>query len=255
MGNGLGVIIEVQNAQGNRTTAGPDAGLVRGWSARGARHEAVGSPAKLGATSRSPFRFLRGDIATRGGWMKARDPLRAFCRQVRARSAEHQQAMQLLSRGGLHSPAVALLRQELDSLIRVMYVLSIKDRVRRLELIRDSVEGREWRHPNGRRITDREMVQLCNRLTGWAASVYRFGCAFIHLSHFHDRMAFDPFKALPRSEQREVLSHLARYHGAVGAKRPGMSDLVPYIPSVFQKIADNLHCYLDQLERGQHLDA
>ena len=40
-----------------------------------------------------------------------------------------------------------------------------------------------WQRENGRgRVTDREMVDLANRLQGWTASVYEFGRGFIHLS-------------------------------------------------------------------------
>jgi hypothetical protein len=177
------------------------------------------------------------------------DALRVFARQVRARSAEHAAALRLLGPAGLHSVAVGLLRQELDSMVRVMYLLALRDRRHRMKLIEDSVNGRQWRGADGRRITDRQMVNLANTLTGWAESVYKFGCAFIHLSNFHDRLARDPFKALPTSERRHIISHIGNYHGRVVAETPGL------IPRVFAKVTDNLRCYLDTLERGGHLDA
>jgi hypothetical protein len=184
----------------------------------------------------------------------ASDALRVFTRQVRARSAEHAAAIHLLGPAGLHSVTVGILRQELDSLTRVVYLLSLKDRRQRARLIADSVEGRRWRNSSGKTITDREMVNLANRLTGWAASVYRFGCAFIHLSNFHDHLARDPFKALPASERRDILSHIEHYHGSLRTKTPGIEDLVPLIPRVFDKVASKLHSYLGTLERGGYLD-
>lgn len=184
----------------------------------------------------------------------AADPVRVFGRQVRSRSAEHAAAIRVLGREDLHSVAVGILRQELDSMVRVMYLLSLKDQGERRRLIEDSVRGRRWRGANGRTITDREMVRLANALNGWAESVYRFGCAFIHLSNFHDRLARDPFKALPTSEQREIIEHVEHYHGHLATKTPAMEDLLPLIPRVFTKVADNLRCYLDSLERGGHLD-
>jgi len=186
---------------------------------------------------------------------QALDAVRVFARQVRARSAEHAAALRLLEPAGLHSAAVGLLRQELDSMVRVMYLLALRDRAYRTKLIEDSVNGRQWHHANGRRITDRQMVNLANTLTGWAESVYKFGCAFIHLSNFHDRLARDPFKALPASEQRHIISHVEHYHGPLPTKTPGIDNLLPLIPRVFAKVTDNLRCYLDTLERGGHLDA
>lgn len=139
-------------------------------------------------------------------------------------------------------------------MVRVMFLLALKDRRQRMKLVEDSVAGRPWRSANGRRITDREMVNLANTLTGWAESVYRFGCAFIHLSNFHDRLARDPFKALPASERRHIVSHIEYYHGALRTKTPGIGDILPLVPRVFEKISGNLRSYLDVLERGGHLE-
>jgi hypothetical protein len=182
------------------------------------------------------------------------DPIRVFARQVRSRSAEHARALHMLGPAGLHSVAVGILRQELDSLVRVMFLLATRDRRERIRLIRDSVNGRRWRYSTGGLITDGKMVALAKRLTGWAGSVYGFGCSFIHLSNFHDRLARDPFRALPTSEQREIISHIEQYHGPLATKTPGINDLLPLIPRVFTKVTDNLRCYLDQLERGEDLD-
>jgi hypothetical protein len=35
-------------------------------------------------------------------------------------------------------------------------------------------------------MTDREMIVIAHELQGWTQSVYKFGCAFIHLSSLHD---------------------------------------------------------------------
>ncbi len=34
-------------------------------------------------------------------------------------------------------------------------------------------------------MTGREMVEILNQSQGWTQSVYKFGCAFIHLINFH----------------------------------------------------------------------
>jgi hypothetical protein len=115
----------------------------------------------------------------------------AFCRQVRARSAEHRRAMTAVQ--GIPGQMVSILRQELDSLVRVVFLLSQADRQYRSQLIEDSVAGRRWHRRNSRQhVTDREMVQLTDTLHGWTKSVYAFGCAFIHLSSFHDHHVRDP---------------------------------------------------------------
>jgi len=94
--------------------------------------------------------------------------LDTFCRQVRARSAEHKAAVMLLSQQNLISPLIAILRQELDSMIRVIFLLSLADREYRTQLIDAAVNGSKWTHKGKRsRITDRDMVNVATQLRGW----------------------------------------------------------------------------------------
>ena len=129
----------------------------------------------------------------------------AFCRQVRSRSKEHQQAMRLLSDAGLAGQMVAILRQELDSMVRVIYLLA-QPPDRRDVLIDASVKGEKWSQQNSKgAVTDKEMVHLAQRLQGWTLSVYKFGCAFIHLSSLHDYNDRDPLVQLPIEERDDIL--------------------------------------------------
>jgi|SRR3989338_896576 len=181
-----------------------------------------------------------------------------FCRAVRLRSNENKAAINCLShQQNILSPMMAILRQELDSLVRVIWLLSIVDKTERKRLIHATLSGEKWTHaPNGkmRRITDREMVDLAQWLYGWAQSVYRFGCAFIHLSDFHNHAAEDPFRKLPRAEREDILRHMRAYHGGPSGNDPGMAELASYIPQVFNKIAGNLDCYLTSLAEGKIIE-
>ncbi len=127
--------------------------------------------------------------------------IETFCRQVRARSAENRQAM--LALRALPGQMIAVLRQELDSLVRVVFLLAQNDQAYRHRLIEDSVSGRRWRQPDSKQpVTDREMVDLTDTLHGWTRSVYAFGCAFIHLSNLHDHQARDPLDQITEAEKR-----------------------------------------------------
>jgi hypothetical protein len=176
-----------------------------------------------------------------------------LCRQIRARSAEHLGAV-----GALQSAPgqiVAILRQELDSLVRVIFLLSQTDKAYRNELIEASIAGRKWTTKGtNRRITDREMVNLADKLHGWSHSVYQFGCGFIHLSSLHDYRARDPLAQVPQAEREAILGHLRYYHGGPSSPSPTFEDILPLLPMVFRKIADNLECYLRQLENEENLE-
>ena len=177
-----------------------------------------------------------------------------FCRQVRERSQENRQAMSLLHGAALLGQAVGVLRQELDSMVRVIYLLSVTDRVRRAQLITAAASGKSWKGAKSGRVTDREMVELAQELHGWTGSVYRFGCAFIHLSSYHDYKSRDPIEGLDAQERSDLLQHMRHYHGGPPSDDFTFRDLAPFLPAVFEKIASNLECYVEQLQRDGQLD-
>ena len=181
------------------------------------------------------------------------DSVASFCRQVRARTTEHGAAMSHAASSGLASVAVSILRMELDSLVRAIFLLSNSEGERR-RLLAESAQGLHWmrRSTSGKmkRITDKMMVDLAQQLHGWTQSVYRFGCAFIHLSNLHDYSVRDPVRALPEEDRRVILGHIRSYHGGphVPDAEVTLADLVPFFPRIFDKIASNLESYLKDLE-------
>lgn len=174
------------------------------------------------------------------------DDLGVFCRQIRQRSSEHQEAMTLAAERGWRSIAFGILRQELDSMVRVIYLLT-QPRQLRADLLAASVAGVRWRvqTENGKMkpVTDREMVDLAQNLHGWTRNVYEFGCRFIHLSSAHDYLARDPFQALPFEEREGIAQYINHYH-----RRPDQTlsvnstfdDIIAYAPLILKKISRNL---------------
>lgn len=178
------------------------------------------------------------------------DALSIFLRTVRSRSVEHQHAMRVLSRENLVGQMIAVLRQELDSMVRVIYLLT-QSAERRAALIGASVQGGKWHQPNSRAsVTDKELVDLAQNLQGWTLSVYKFGCSFIHLSGLHDYNDRDPLEQLPAHERENILDHCRQYYGGPHGDHATFTQLVPYLPRVLEKITDNLRHYLAELEKG-----
>jgi hypothetical protein len=179
--------------------------------------------------------------------------IQQFCRQVRARSVEHRRAVSALKE--LPGQMISILRQELDSMVRVIFLLAQHDRNYRNKLIKATVSGKRWTQKGSRKlVTEREMVDLANNLHGWTRSVYKFGCAFIHLSSMHDYQDRDPLQQISAEERDAIIAHLRHYHRGPAADAPAFRDIVPFLPSVYQKIAGNLECYLNDLERNRDLE-
>jgi hypothetical protein len=182
-----------------------------------------------------------------------------FCELVRRRSQENKNGMSVLhQQNEVISPMMSILRQELDSLIRVIYLLSIANLNLRESLITSTLEGENWQVPttNGKmkKVTDKDMVELSQKLQGWSKSVYKFGCSFIHLSNFHNYVSQNPFESLPQEEQKNIVEYLRYYHGGPISDCPTMQELSSYFPQVLEKISSNLECYLKNLEKKEVIE-
>jgi hypothetical protein len=184
---------------------------------------------------------------------------KTFCDSIRARSKENLTALQCFRQPDVVAgPALSILRQEMESFVLVLYLLSVKDIHARRRLIDSTLRGGKWttRSASGRsrNVTDREIVGLAQKLRGWTKSAYKFGCGFLHMSEFHSRFAANPLDKLKYSEKLDILSHLRTYHAAPPAADPDIPELSRYVPRVFEQVSKNLDCYLSRLEREETLD-
>lgn len=175
------------------------------------------------------------------------DNTEKFCKIVRQRSKSNEQAINLLSRAGLTGHMMSVLRQELDSMVRVLFLLrqTIEEREHLISL---TLTGKKWKLRSNANVTDKQMVELADTLNGWTESVYKFGCAFIHLSSYHDYAFNDPFENLGRDEIDLIKNHLNNYHFFPMTNDLTIQSISYYLPMVFNKINENLECYVKDLE-------
>lgn len=69
---------------------------------------------------------------------------------------------------------MSIVRQELDSMVRCIYLLDLELNQRN-QLMAFTINGERWRNSRNRIIIDRDMVNLSKQLLGWTKSVYDFG--------------------------------------------------------------------------------
>jgi hypothetical protein len=176
--------------------------------------------------------------------------VRRFCEIVRMRTKENTDAIEKIS--SLPGIMMSVIRQELDSMIRMIYLNNLNDTQKQKRLISQTLNGGKWtlqtKNSKYRIVTDKEMVEISNQLEGWTQSVYKFGCAFIHLSNYHNYNTENPWETLSKTEQNDILKHLRYYHGGPHSNNPSFLELAEYFPSIYKKISGNLECYIKELE-------
>jgi len=174
--------------------------------------------------------------------------LEKFIKQVKSRSLENKTAFDLLHANKCYGICIGIVRQELDSLLRVSYLVerngwSFSEYA--FDLVKNSVESGEWKYINKNnkftRITDREMLEG----GGWEAVVYDFGCGLIHLSDKH-LYKDSPKLNISQNEKEKIISYMARYHD-FNKTDVDMDDIVEYLPRIYKKVYDNIEFYLEEL--------
>jgi hypothetical protein len=95
------------------------------------------------------------------------------------------------------------------------------------------------------------MVDLTDKLHGWTNSVYRLGCAFIHLTPMADYKNSNPFQQLTQTEINDIKQHLHSYHGFPLSESLSMETVSPFLLKVLDKVSGNLGCYIDDLENNK----
>lgn len=56
---------------------------------------------------------------------------------------------------------------------------------------------------------------------------------------------------MSEQEQKDILEHLRYYHGGPKSDNPSFKELSMYFSRVFDKIRDNLECYVKSLELNE----
>lgn len=177
---------------------------------------------------------------------------------IQNRSEENKRSLNLLFPQELFGNCISILRQELDSFIRVMYLGRISDFDERERLMNQTLSGEKWTvlTPNNKwkQITDKDMVEKANEFYGYIQYVYKFGCASIHLSDFHNYTTKNPFDKLNGTEKDDVKNYLTKYHDFPIENELTVENISDYIPDIVEKISSNLTCYFKGILNNEMIE-
>lgn len=140
----------------------------------------------------------------------------------------------------------AIIRMELDSLIRVHHFNTLSDNEQ--EIILDKFfKNEKWT------LSDRILVNTLSRSLGWAQHIYEFCCAFIHLSPYHDWATTSNIPNLASEKRRLIVDEIHEQQNDSWGYDINLTinedfcfdNLLLFAPSIFKKLKGNLECELD----------
>lgn len=171
------------------------------------------------------------------------DRKKKFFDIIRARSNENEKAINLLLGERCYSLTGAILRMELDSLLRVHDFVNATI-LRQETLLDNFFGGNRWLS------TDRIMVKNISHKLGWTEHIYDFCCAFIHLSPYHDWAYTSDIPNLTREKRHSIVCAIKNQQNDTWGYDTALvidedfcfDDLIPFIPYIFKKLRQNLLC-------------
>lgn len=138
--------------------------------------------------------------------------LRSYMRLVEKRSREHNQAFGMLYAEGLYGSCAAIIRQEIDNLMRVDYLAFSAPLTDRDELCRDVISGARWQRRTTKGkftdIRDVEFHTYAKDNHSWVSLAYEYSSKFIHLTNFWDYRESDPLVTMPADDRSKIVSYL-----------------------------------------------
>ena len=146
----------------------------------------------------------------------------------------------LISNGG-YAPAVALVRMQLDSVLRLYGVITSGDAHSTAQKVMAGTPLRKITDKNGERMTDKHLVTKFKAHSPWVDELYDHCSGFIHLSSNH--IAYFLFRGEPTADGRQAFAigdedeHISenakrRLANAFNSATKGLIELVSTWPMV-----------------------
>lgn len=181
-----------------------------------------------------------------------------FIELVKNRSEENKLSLSKLYENRLFGNCISILRQEIDTFMRIIYLGRLNSLGERERLIRLTFNDKKWNalteNNKMKIITDKDMIDIASEVKGYVQYLYRFGCGFIHLSNYHNYKTDNPFDKLKLNEQIDIKFYLHQYHGYPIETNLTVESMEDLIPNIFDKISQNMLYYNEQLLKNESID-
>lgn len=145
-----------------------------------------------------------------------------------------------------YGSCISLLCQELNQVVRVLYLLNTAP-TERNRLIEFTLNDKKWYVAEEDRkkkyITDETFAAFANSFDGWEKAICEFGDSFRTVSSSLTHPTKDPVSALGSEERDKIHRYIASYHDGNFPENFTIEQLNPILPRVFDRIAERLREY------------
>lgn len=145
-----------------------------------------------------------------------------------------------------YGSCISLLCQELNQVVRVLYLLNIAPDERN-RLIEFTLNDKKWYIAEANRkkkyITEETFSVFTNSFGGWEKAICEFGESFKTVSGSLTHPMKDPVTALQADERDKIHRYITSYHDRNFPANFTIDELTPMLPVVFDRIAESLRAY------------
>ena len=183
-----------------------------------------------------------------------------FFEAIKKRSDEHKKAFEFAVQEKLYGQMGAIIRQELDSLLRVDYFKRLSEQEKKDTLAKflanekrtfpsdaNMLETNTIKYELPSKDCDEEIELMLGAMSmGWTRFIYSIGCSLIHLTQLHNSGEVEPQLAFTDEERREIVEgvncwqKLAMKSSFRISQDFTFNDLVMAAPAAFHKLRSNL---------------
>jgi hypothetical protein len=173
-----------------------------------------------------------------------------YKRLVSHRLEEDLKSFRLLFGMKHYGNCVSLMCQELDQMIRLLFLLNSSQRDR-ISFMESSINNHKWyvlnKENKKENITDETLADFTKTLAGWDKSIYDFGFAFKDMSNAFNYGSKDPIKGMSEENRKKLYDYIIAYHKKDFPNDFSINDLFPVLPEIINVISLNLKNYIEKI--------
>jgi hypothetical protein len=177
-------------------------------------------------------------------------PVDEYKKLIFQRLYENRKSFDLLFGIKHYGNCISIMCQELDQVIKILFLLNSKKDDQK-QFIESSINSQKWYiiGSNNKKeyVTDDVVIQYSETLVGWDKSIYEFGLAFGNIANTFNYGTRDPIKGIGENDKNKIYRYIIEYHNKDFPENYDLGNLIIELPTIFNKISNNLKSYLDKL--------